>query len=100
MDLGTVTAQTFTPHQGTEFRVTTPGTPEAVLRLAAVDEPGPQPQAPRPDPFALVFIGPGDPRLVQRIHRLEHEVLGTLELFLVPIGPDDGGGLRYEAVFN
>jgi hypothetical protein len=35
----------------------------------------------------------------QRIYRLQHEELGQLELFLVPIGPD-ADGMCYEAVFS
>lgn len=50
-------------------------------------------------PFSLVFRGPKDPLLSQRIYRFEHESLGDLDIFIVPIGPDDEGVL-YEAVFN
>ncbi|HYA37228.1 MAG TPA: hypothetical protein VEI74_03015 [Candidatus Methylomirabilis sp.] len=50
-------------------------------------------------PFSLVFRGPLEPVLPQRIYRLEHGGLGTLEIFLVPLGPDKDG-MRYEAVFN
>ena len=54
---------------------------------------------PRRTPFSLVFRGPNGPLLSQRIWAVEHEVLGRLEIFLVPIGPD-AQGMRYEAVFN
>jgi hypothetical protein len=50
-------------------------------------------------PFALVFRSRGPAPLPQRIYRLEHPTLGALELFLVPLGPE-GGGMRFEAVFN
>ena len=46
-------------------------------------------------PFSLVFRGPDEPTLPQRIYGLEHAELGALELFLVPIGPG-----RYEAIFT
>jgi hypothetical protein len=50
-------------------------------------------------PFSLIFrSGPGLVR-PQRIYRLEHAELGTLELFLVPIGRD-AEGVRYEAIFT
>jgi hypothetical protein len=49
--------------------------------------------------FSLVFRGGPDPPLQQRIYCLEHEQLGALDLFLVPLGPD-AAGQRYEAVFN
>jgi hypothetical protein len=53
----------------------------------------------RPVPFNLVFRGPLSPLLPQRTYRLANELLGELDLFLVPLGPD-AEGQRYEAVFN
>ena len=53
----------------------------------------------RSEPFSLLFRGPLTPLLPQRIHRLAHPELGTLEIFIVPVGPD-GAGQRYEAIFN
>jgi hypothetical protein len=51
-------------------------------------------------PFSLVFRSPGERRHAeQQIFRLRHAELGTLEIFLVPIGPDESG-MRYEAVFT
>ena len=50
-------------------------------------------------PFSLVFRGPAEPVLPQRIYRVEHEDLGALELFLVPIGRD-AESVRYEAIFT
>jgi hypothetical protein len=50
-------------------------------------------------PFSIVFRGPGQPRLEQRIYRFEHDRVGSFELFIVPIGMDERG-VRYEAVFN
>ena len=50
-------------------------------------------------PFSLVFRGPGEPELAQRIYPLDNETLGRLEIFLVPIGREDEG-MRYEAVFT
>jgi hypothetical protein len=50
-------------------------------------------------PFSIVLRGPSEPVIAQRIFALTHVSLGTLDLFLVPIGPDEQG-MRYEAVFN
>ena len=50
-------------------------------------------------PFSVVFRSPPGAALPQRIYRLHHDELGALDLFLVPIGPDDDG-MRYEAVFS
>jgi hypothetical protein len=49
--------------------------------------------------FSAVFRGAPDFQVPQRIWRLEHDRLGELDLFLVPIGPDEHGS-RFEAVFN
>jgi uncharacterized protein DUF6916 len=48
--------------------------------------------------FSLVFRGPLQPFLPQATYRLEHQELGVLDLFLVPIGPD-AEGMRYQAAF-
>jgi hypothetical protein len=49
--------------------------------------------------YSIIFRGPRDVMLSQRMHRLEHTQLGMLDLFLVPIGVDEQG-YSYEAVFN
>lgn len=51
-------------------------------------------------PFSIVFRGPEQPVLPQRIYRIEHPSMGTLDLFLVPLGPGRSGGIHYEAVFT
>lgn len=50
-------------------------------------------------PFVLLFRGPRQPVLPQRIYTLAHAELGQLVIFLVPVqgGP---AGIEYEAVFN
>ena len=56
---------------------------------------------PRAEPFSAYFLGPRSPALPQRIYTVDHDQLGTLDLFLVPLGPDPKtGGMLYEAVFN
>jgi len=49
--------------------------------------------------FSIVFLGPGDKLMPQHIYRLQHEVLGEMDLFLVPVGSKEQG-YEYEAVFN
>lgn len=99
----TPTPATFTPHVGTAFRISfTDGSLE--LTLDAVEPLGtrePRPGVPdlRTEPFSLVFLGPLRPVLPQRTWDLAHPVLGTQEVFLVPLGPKEGR-MRYEAVFN
>jgi hypothetical protein len=50
-------------------------------------------------PFSLIFRGPRESYVPQRMYALRNEVLGTQEFFLVPIGPDERGH-RYQAIFN
>jgi len=73
----------------------------ALIEVSPLPErsPGTGDSKPRREPFSLVFRGPKEPLLPQRIYRFEHGSLGDLDIFIVPIGPDDEG-MRYEAVFN
>jgi hypothetical protein len=54
---------------------------------------------PEQEQFAVVFRGPANVYLPQRIYPLEHERMGAISLFLVPTGRDENGFI-YEAVFN
>lgn len=98
-----LTPATFTPHVGTIFSITfTDGVLD--LSLDTVEPHGtrvPKPDASdlRTEPFSLVFLGPLRPVLPQRTWDLAHPALGSIAIFLVPIGPKDGR-MRYEAVFN
>src|SRR5262245_31328898 len=97
------THTTFEPLVGKRFRLhVSPGTAVEVELIEAVRLPA-HPlragQPPKRQPFSLVFRGPKEFVLRQRIYPLEQEALGTPEIFLVPIGPDEVGQ-RYEAIFN
>ena len=49
--------------------------------------------------FSLLFAGPTGRALPQAIYPVKHPALGTMEIFLVPIGPvADGSG--YQAIFT
>lgn len=48
--------------------------------------------------FSLCFAGPAEPRLEQATWELAHAGLGTLALFLVPVGAG-ADEVRYEAAF-
>ena len=53
----------------------------------------------RREPFSVIFRGPMEPVMAQQTWHLENDEMGALEIFLVPIGPDQQG-MRYEAVFT
>lgn len=50
-------------------------------------------------PFSAQFRGPRSPWARQHTYRLQNATLGELEIFLVPLGPDQQG-MIYEAVFS
>jgi hypothetical protein len=96
--LENLTPASFEEHLGTRFRIHFGGEAplEAVLYEVKLHEAH---AGPRPQPFSIYLRGPHGAVLPQRIYRMEHERMGAIEIFLVPIGPD-GQGMRYEAVFN
>ena len=89
---------TFEPRVGEEFhgQPTYSGDP-VVLTLTRVDE---SPHA-RPDhpAFSLLFLAADETYREQQIFGLTNDALGEFELFLVPLGPQEGR-MRYEAVVN
>jgi hypothetical protein len=90
-------APTFQPHIGTVFTVDDEAGMTVEIVLSSVEVP---PDLDDDDVcFSLFFLGRPDEPLAQRIHRLDHAVIGAVELFLVPTGPVQDE-LSYEAVFN
>jgi hypothetical protein len=96
-DLAALIAADFAPLLNGRFRVE-PDDPSAAFdaELIEVSEGG---RGPSRTQFSLVFRGGGTPPLRQQVLRVEHDELGALEIFLVPLGPDEIGQ-RYEAVFT
>jgi uncharacterized protein DUF6916 len=94
-----LTEKEFSKHVNTKFRAGLDAE-EVDLELVLVQgysaRPGDQEGLER---FSIFFTGPAKPMLPQRTYALYHDLMGTFDLFLVPIKPD-GEGSRYEAVFN
>ena len=96
MDLGKATLETFEPCVGDAFALSAgDASAEIVLHsaLALGEWPGGR------QPFSLTFRGPAEPALPQATYGFEHAELGAFDLFIVPIGRDDGG-MIYEAVIT
>jgi hypothetical protein len=91
--LETLSAADFEALRGDRFRIAPGDAPSFEVELIEVTEIAREPGGRAP--FSLVFQGGPSPPLPQRIYRVEHEQLGAIEIFLVPIAAD-----RYEAVFT
>jgi hypothetical protein len=88
-----LTIDDFRPLHGERFRIEPDGAEAFEVELVEVTEIPRKPGGRAP--FSLVFKGGPNPPLEQRIYRVEHEKLGELDVFLVPIAID-----QYEAVFT
>ncbi len=97
LNLKDVNADTLTEHLGQVFRLGTGGAEAIELELVELKQ---GPEVPGLESFSLLFLGPEVPLLSQGIYGLWREVLGRLELFLVPLGPDRAGRQRYEAIIQ
>lgn len=102
--LDTITLDTFADRIGDTFHLS--ATADRTLQLELVEarslaSDGTRAEGSRRarEPFSIVFKGPATPIIPQRIYALTHDGLGSLELFLVPVGPDQGGML-YQAIFT
>lgn len=88
----------FAPHVGSRFVIETTHDP-LTLELVAAD-PLPRHERMVAEKFSLIFRGPRTLQLAQKSCRLTHVVLGSLELFLVPVASRSPEHFTYEAVFN
>ena len=88
--LDKLNAKVFSEQLHTQFKVKPDGaepmtSEPMMLELVEVKHGDASPQM---ELFSLHFRGPSAPRLPQRIHRLEHDRLGSLEIFLTAIGAE------------
>jgi len=94
--LETLNLSSFSEHLNTKFRIRPDESTVLETELIVAEDLG---STPRQERFSLIFRGPLQPLLPQRVYRIEHDVMGNFELFLVPIGAEEDG-ISYEAVFN
>ena len=70
------------------------------LQLVSVKELGATTGTGSRAPFSLHFLGPVSQQyLQQHTYTMVNETLGTLEIFIVPLGAE-AGRMRYEAIFT
>lgn len=90
---------TYEPHVGEGFRLEFTDHPAVELTLVdAAPGPWQRPEGGK-TAFRLEFSGPAHPLLGQGTYRMQHPVLGFVDLFLVPLA-QDGTSTTYEAVVN
>lgn len=90
------TIEMFAGHENSKFLMHYGDSQTAELELVRVKDVG---SSERQKQFSLRFLGPMDAPILQGVYRVEHDQLGALDLFLVPIARDDKG-VQYEAIFN
>jgi hypothetical protein len=95
--LDILNAKVFREQLHSQFKVHQDNSGTITLELVDVIE---NDLSPKMELFSLSFRGPFRPRLDQQTHRLEHEKLGQIEIFLTPISADQENGTMYEAVFH
>jgi len=60
----------------------------------------PQRDSPASRPAFTLLFRCADPRILpQQIYRIAHQEMGSVSLFLVPVGQDEAG-VKYESLFN
>lgn len=85
----------FEGHIGSTFEVTDVESPLTLV----LDRLEVAPSSSRHVQYALFFRAKGDSPLDQRMYHLDHEALGELDLFLVPVGRVQDE-TEYQACFN
>jgi hypothetical protein len=96
VDLGEVSHEHFAELIGEVFRVDLGDSGELELELTEAEKV----KGDRPDnAFSVLFRGPRERFLEQRVYEVEHGSLGRLPIFLVPIS-EKQDGFVYEAVFT
>ena len=96
--VATLTHEQAAVHQGSRFRILfAPESPtEAELIAVTPGRPG---RKDARQPFSLTFRGPLTPWHPQGTYPVMHDQLGKMDIFLVPLGPDEQG-MCYQAVFS
>jgi Domain of unknown function (DUF6916) len=96
MLLKDLTKEMFSESMNTKFRLGPEPSRSIELELIALTE---GVSNPGHEQFSLIFRGPLDYFLGQGTYQIEHDKMGEIGLFLVPVSQEQDG-FRYEAVFN
>lgn len=91
-----LTKEAFEENLNTKFIIPFDPSRAAELELVEVVETR---STSRQQQFSVFFLGPLEYRLPQATYRMQHEKMGEIDLFIVPVAREPEG-FRYEAVFN
>jgi len=97
MELALMTRETFEPLQGETFAIRF-GSDGGSVQGELIEVKG-RGQGLKREAFSLLFKLPAETRWPQGLMEISHEALSLTAIFLVPVGPGEGGAL-YEAVFT
>ena len=97
--LDKISAADFSPFLKKRFRIYFDSSAPTTIELIELTEKKSSSEKALRQPFSIIFRGKKDRVWPQGMYTIDHQSLGKMEIFLVPIGPDDQG-MRYEAVFN
>jgi hypothetical protein len=99
MMLDKLTSADFSAHLNQKFHIRYQPETTLEVELIEVTKLGPE-DIPGRRPFSLIFrSSQRNSYLPQHVYTLEHNQMEKMELFLVPIGPDEVG-MRYQAIFT
>ncbi len=95
--LESLTADFFKPHIATEFSMYPAEGKKSLLVLAKVTE---KPLQRNVAQFSLIFHGAAETGIGDGIYLFRHPILGSFDLFIVPIGSPDSRRRVYQACFS
>jgi hypothetical protein len=87
----------FAEARGSVFKLTAPSGVTIELELVDVSQ---LKATESQESFSVIFLAPQPYRVEQGLYDIEHPSMGSMQLFLVPVGLADDGRLQLEAVFN
>ena len=94
-----VSAANFSPLLNKKFKIYFDPSSPSIVELVEVIERKRDSEEVLRQPFSIIFSSSKDNIWPQGMYTIDHHSLGKMEIFLVPIGPNDHG-MCYEAVFN
>ena len=94
-----LSAADFSPLLNSTFQIYFDPSSPSIVELVEVTEKKSDSEEVLRQPFSVVFRGSKDTIWPQGMYTIDQKIFGKMDIFLVPIGPDDQG-MCYEAVFN